>query len=124
MDRILKRDDFINEVYNPMMEKKEYEELVSINEGLLKTLFGMVKNMFKKDWASIKGDPEIIKIYKELDDNLTGFSTMKLSKKDQCNKIRQELVDFACESEYDHLSGFVTSNSPFRKANMNILLLF
>jgi len=97
MDRILKRDDFINEVYNPMMEKKEYEELVSINEGLLKTLFGMVKNMFKKDWASIKGDPEIIKIYKELDDNLTGFSTMKLSKKDQCNKIRQELVDFACD---------------------------
>ena len=97
MNKILKRDDFINEIYIPIKEQKEYTELISINEGLLKNLFGMVKNMFKKDWESIKGDAEIIKIYKEIDDNLTGFSIMKLSKKDQCNKIRQELVDFACD---------------------------
>ena len=97
MDKILKRDDFINEVYNPMMEQKEYEELVAINEGILKNLFGKIKNLFKKDWATIKGDPEIIKVYKELDDRLTGFSSMKLSKKDECNQIRQELVDFACD---------------------------
>lgn len=97
MNKILKRDDFISEVYNPMMDQKEYEELISINEGLLKNLFGMIKNMFKKDWKTINGDPEIIKIYKELDDRLTGFSTMKLSKKGECNKIRQELVNFACD---------------------------
>lgn len=110
MNKILKRDDFINEVYNPMMEQKKYEELVSVNESLLKTLFGMVKNMFKKDWASIKcDDPEIIRIYKELDDNLTGFSTMKLSKKDQCNKIRQELVDFACDW-YDYKMNHAKDN--------------
>lgn len=109
MNKILKRDDFINEVYNPIMEQKKYEELVSVNEGLLKTLFGMVKNMFKKDWASIKGDHEIIRIYKELDDNLTGFSTMKLSKKDQCNKIRQELVDFACDW-YDYKMNHAKDN--------------
>ena len=81
MNKILKRDEFIEEVYNPMIEQKEYEELVSINEGLLKTLFGAVKNLFVQDWKSIKGDPQIIKIYKELDDALTGFSMMKLSKK-------------------------------------------
>ena len=94
MSKILKRDEFINEVYNPQME---YEELKAVNEGLLKTLFGVAKNLFKKDWSTIKGDPGIIKVYKEMDDSLTGFSLMKLSKKDTCNQIRQALVDFACD---------------------------
>lgn len=97
MNKILKRDDFIKDIYTPMMEEKEYDELVSINEGLLKTLFGMAKNLFKKDWDSIKGDKGIIEAYRELDNRLTGYSTMKLAKKDVCNKIRQELVDFACD---------------------------
>ena len=80
----------------PLVEQKEYEELVSVNEGLLKNLFGAVKNLFVKDWKSIKCDnPELIKVLKELDDSLTGFSMMKLSKKKQCNQVRQELVDFA-----------------------------
>ena len=92
MDKILKRDDFII-----LMEQKEYENLVSVNEGLLKNLFGVVKNLFKKDWATIKGDSQIIRVYKELDDNLSGFTMMKMSKKGECNKIRQELVDFACD---------------------------
>lgn len=92
---ILNREQFINEIYNPMMEQKEYEQLVQLNEGLLKQLFGRIRNLFKNDWNSIKGDKTIIKVYKELDDKLTGFSTMKLEKRDQCNKIRQELVNFA-----------------------------
>ena len=92
MDKILKRDEFVQ-----LLEQKEYEELKTVNEGLLRNLFGMVKNMFKKDWETIKGDPSIIAAYKEMDDKLTGFSIMKLSKKDVCNKIRQELVDFACD---------------------------
>ena len=92
MDKILKRDDIII-----LMEQKEYENLVSVNEGLLKNLFGVVKNLFKKDWATIKGDSQIIRVYKELDDNLSGFTMMKMSKKGECNKIRQELVDFACD---------------------------
>lgn len=96
MNKILKRDDYIKEVYEPMIEQKEYEELVSINEGLLKNLFGIAKNLFRKDWDSIKCEnPEIIQVYKELDDSLTGFSMMKLSKKKECNQVRQELVDFA-----------------------------
>lgn len=97
MYKIYKRDEFINEVYNPMIEQKEYQELEAINEGLLKTLFGAAKNLFKKDWSTIKGDPGIIKAYKEMDDALTGFSLMKLSKKDICNQVRQALVDFACD---------------------------
>jgi hypothetical protein len=97
MSKILKRDEFISEVYIPKLEKKEYEELTAINEGLLKNLFGAIKNMFKKDWEGIKGDPGIIKVYKELDDRLKGFSMMKLTKKEECNQIRQELVDFACD---------------------------
>lgn len=101
MNKILKRDEYINEVYNPIKEEKEYEDLKMINEGLLKTLFGMTKNLFKKDWDSIKGDPQIIKVYKELDDELSGFSVMKLSKKSECNKIRQALVDFA-EDWYEY----------------------
>ena len=92
MDKILKRDDFII-----LMEQKEYENLVSVNEGLLKNLFGVVKNLFKIDWATIKGESQIIRVYKELDDNLSGFTMMKMSKKGECNKIRQELVDFACD---------------------------
>ena len=97
MSKILRRDEFITEIYNPMIEKKEYEEISAINEGLLKNVFGAIKNMFKKDWGSIKGDQGIIQVYKELDDRLKGFSMMKLTKKDQCNQIRQELVDFACD---------------------------
>ena len=97
MYKIYKRDEFITEVYNPMVEQKKYQELETVNEGLLKDLFGAVKNMFKKDWSTIKGDPGIIKVYKEMDDSLTGFSLMKLSKKDTCNQIRQALVDFACD---------------------------
>ena len=97
MYKIYKRDEFITEVYNPMVEQKEYQELEAVNEGLLKDLFGAVKNMFKKDWSTIKGDPGIIRVYKEMDDSLTGFSLMKLSKKDTCNQIRQALVDFACD---------------------------
>lgn len=96
MNKILKREEFITEIYNPMIEKKEYDELTAVNEGLLKNIFGAVKNMFKKDWESIKCDnPEIISIYKQLDDRLKGFSMMKLTKKEQCNQIRQELVNFA-----------------------------
>ena len=86
MDKILKRDDFII-----LMEQKEYENLVSVNEGLLKNLFGVVKNLFQKDWASIYGDSQIIRVNKELDDNLSGFTMMKLSKKGECNQIRQRL---------------------------------
>ena len=97
MNKILKRDEYIKEVYEPMMEQKKYEELKAVNEGLLKTLFGMTKNLFKKDWSTIKGDPNIIKLYKEMDDKLSGYTTMKLSKKGECNKIRQALVDFACD---------------------------
>lgn len=97
MDKILKRDEYINEVLNPMMEKKEYDELKMVNEGLLKNLFGVVKNLFKKDWETIDdhGNPDLVNIYKEMDDKLTGFSVMKLSKKGECNQIRQALVDFA-----------------------------
>ena len=40
MDKILKRDDFII-----LMEQKEYENLVSVNEGLLKNLFGVAKTV-------------------------------------------------------------------------------
>lgn len=94
MSKILKRDEFITEVYTPQME---YDELRMVNEGLLKTLFGAAKNLFKKDWSTIKGNSGIIKAYKEMDDRLTGFSLMKLSKKDTCNQIRQVLVDFACD---------------------------
>ena len=97
MNKILKRDDFIKDIYTPMLEEKEYDELVSINEGLFKNLFGMAKNLFKKDWDSIKGDPGIVDAYRELDNRLTGYSIMKLAKKDVCNKIRQELVNFACD---------------------------
>ena len=95
MDKILKRDEYVNVVLNPIIEQKKYEDMKSLNEGLLKTLFGMAKNLFKKDWDSIKGDSSIISAYKELDDELTGYSVMKLSKKDKCNQIRQALVDFA-----------------------------
>ena len=46
MSKILKRDEYINEIYNPMMEKKQedekYQELVALNEGILKNLFGKI----------------------------------------------------------------------------------
>lgn len=92
---ILRRDEFINEIYLPVKEQHEYENLVILNEGMLKRLFGRIRNLFKNDWNSIKGDRNLVKIYKELDDKLSGFSTMKLEKRGQCNKIRQELVNFA-----------------------------
>lgn len=92
---ILNRDQFVVEIYNPMIEQKEYVDLVELNEGLLKQLFGKIRSLFKNDWNSIQGDSEIIRVYKELDDNLTGFSTVKLEKRGKCNKIRQELVNFA-----------------------------
>lgn len=96
MIKILKRGEFITEVYTPKKENKEYEHLKSVNEGLLKTLFGVAKNLFRGDWDTVKCDStEIVRAYEEMDDDLSGFTMMKLSKKDVCNKIRQELVDFA-----------------------------
>lgn len=92
MNKVLKRDEFVQ-----LMEQKKYEELKAVNEGLLKTLFGIAKNLFKKDWDTITGDASIIKAYKEIDDKLTGYSIMKLSKKEECNQVRQALVDFACD---------------------------
>lgn len=93
---ILGRNEFIREVYTPMIEEKEYKELQELNEGLLKNLFGRLKYALGfAGWKTIKGDSEIIRLYKEFDDKLTGFTTMKLSKAKQCDKIRQELVDFA-----------------------------
>lgn len=94
-NNILKRGDFVNEVYIPKLLEQYENNPESLDEGLLSNLFGMVKNLFKKDWESIKGDPSIIAAYKEIDDSLTGFTTMKLAKKDVCNKIRQSLVNFA-----------------------------
>ena len=121
MNKILKREDYINEVYNPMMEEKHYEELEIVNEGLLKNLFGMVKNMFKKDWETIDdhGNPDLVKIYKEMDDKLTGFSVMKLSKKGECNQIRQVLVDFAYDW-YDYKMNNAKENERSPKAAMSM----
>ena len=45
MNKILKRDEYINKVYEPMIEQKEYERLQSVNEGILKNLFGKIKNI-------------------------------------------------------------------------------
>lgn len=100
MNKILKRDEYVSEIYIPLKEETEYRELQKVNEGLLKNLFGVAKNMFKGDWDTIKGDKSIIDAYKELDDQLSGFTMMKLSKKGECNQIRQELVEFA-EMLYD-----------------------
>jgi len=103
MDKILKRDDYIKEIYTPMMEEKEYEELKVINEGLLKNIFGSIKNLFKQDWSTITGDQSIIDRYKELDQELSGFTMMKLLKRDRCNQVRQQLVNFA-EDWFDILA--------------------
>lgn len=96
MAKILNRDEFIREIYEPMMEQKKYDEIHAINEGLLKNLFCKVKNLFVDDWKKISGDETIKNAYKEMDDKLTGYVTMKMSNRDSCNEIRQELVDFAC----------------------------
>lgn len=92
---VLSREDFINEIYTPMKEQKEYENLVAVNEGLLKNLFGKIRNMFVDDWKKINGNDDIKSAYKEMDDRLSGFTMMKMSKRSQCNQIRQELVKFA-----------------------------
>lgn len=103
MNKVFNRDEFINEVYMPLVEQEKYDELSAVNEGLIKNLFGRVKNLFVNDWKKIKGDAGIIKAYKEMDDKMTGFITMKMFNRDDCNRIRQSLVDFAC-LWYEHKS--------------------
>ena len=71
MSKILSRNEFIE-----IKEQKEYEELQEINEGLIKNLFGRVKNKFG-GWKKIDGNEEIKRVYAELDDKLTGFSSVK-----------------------------------------------
>lgn len=95
MSKILSRNEFIE-----IKEQKEYEELQEINEGLIKNLFGRVKNKFG-GWKKIDGDEEIKRVYAELDDKLTGFSSVKYGKYDQCQEIRKQLVEFA-ELWYNH----------------------
>lgn len=86
---ILKRDEFVVEMYSNKSEN-DYEEL---NEGLLTNLFGA---LFKRDmWASVNGNESIKREFKEIDDKLNGFYLAKVANPNDSQNVRQTLVDWA-----------------------------
>lgn len=82
---ILKRDDFINEVYSRGNENE-------LNEGIL----DFVRTLFRGEWKKVKtDDTQLRDKLEEVDRNLKGFAATKLKKSGPCALIRQALCDFA-----------------------------
>lgn len=82
---ILSRNNYINEIYN-----------ISSNDNVNEGLFDFFKTILKVEWKGIKSkNSNILKRLEESDDNLRGFTLVKLKKSSDCTMIRQTLVDFA-----------------------------
>ena len=92
MKHLINREDYINE-YLRISDKIENEN--ELYEGLLGTLFGGLKMLFKKDWANIKcKNPSVLTHLKDIDKSLAGYTMTKMQYSNECNNIRQNIADY------------------------------
>lgn len=92
MKHLINREDYINE-YLRISNRIENEN--ELYEGLLSTVFGGLKMLFKKDWASIKcKNASVLTHLKNIDKSLTGYTMTKMQYSNECNNIRQNIADY------------------------------
>lgn len=101
MKHLINREEYIKEYLRVCNQ----EMITDINnngqvenelyEGLLGTLFGGLKMLMKKDWASIKcKNPSVLKHLQSIDKSLSGYTMMKMQFSSECNIIRQNIADY------------------------------
>lgn len=91
MRHLINREDYIKEYLRISNIKNENE----LYEGLLSTVFGGLKMLFKKDWENIKcKNPSVLDHLKEIDKSLSGYTMIKMEFSNECNNIRQNIADY------------------------------
>ena len=92
MKHLLSREDYITEY---LRIEKEVENNNELYEGLLGTVFGGLKMLFKRDWANIKcKNPSVLEHLKSIDKSLAGYTMVKMEFSDACQNIRQNIADY------------------------------
>ena len=100
MKHLINREDYIKEYLrinrsvNNIIEN-EIESENELYEGLLSSLFGGLKMLFKKDWENIKcKNPSVLEHLKDIDKKLAGYTMMKMQYSSECQNIRQNIADY------------------------------
>lgn len=92
MKHLINREDYIKEYLHISNIIENENELY---EGLLSTVFGGLKMLFKKDWANIKcKNPSVLEHLKAIDKSLGGYTMMKMQFSGECTTIRQNIADY------------------------------
>ena len=100
MKHLINREEYIKEylrVVNqePLTNSNNVENENELYEGLLGTLFGGLKMLFKKDWANIKcKNPSVLKHLQDIDKSLGGYTMTKMQYSGECTAIRQNIADY------------------------------
>lgn len=90
MKHLINREEYIKEYIHKNVENEDV-----LNEGLLGTLFGGLKMLFKRDWKSVKcKNPSVLKYLQEIDKSLSGYTMTKMQFSGECAKIRQNIADY------------------------------
>jgi hypothetical protein len=92
MKHLINREDYIKEYLHLSNQIENENEL---NEGLLDTVFGGLKMLFKKDWANVKcKNASVLNYLKDIDKNLGGYTMTKMQFSGECTTIRQNVADY------------------------------
>ena len=101
MRHLINRDEYIKEYLRIVNQElitnnsNQVENENELYEGLLGTLFGGLKMLFKKDWANVKcKNPSVLKHLQEIDKSLGGYTMMKMQFSGECTTIRQNIADY------------------------------
>ena len=77
------------------MIKTEINNENELYEGLLSTVFGGLKMLFKKDWVNIKcKNPSVLEHLKSIDKSLAGYTLTKMRYSSECHNIRQNVANY------------------------------
>lgn len=98
MKHLINREDYIKEylrICNYVNIENEAKNENELYEGLLSSLFGGLKMLFKKDWANIKcKNPSVLEHLKDIDRKLAGYTMVKMQYSSECQNIRQNIADY------------------------------
>ena len=98
MKHLINREDYIKEylrICNYVKNENEAKNENELYEGLLSSLFGGLKMLFKKDWANIKcKNPSVLEHLKDIDRKLAGYTMVKMQYSSECQNIRQNIADY------------------------------
>lgn len=90
MKYLVEREYYISEYFHNNVKKED-----TLYEGLISTLFGGIKLLFKKDWDNIKcKNPTVLEYLKSIDKDLVGYTFTKMQFSSECKNIRQNVVDY------------------------------